>query len=137
MYESNRLQPVLVNHQPQPCGCRSRQMGIWRQQHNFPANTTAGVTASRQGRKEGNVLFNNTLNTLLFTVTGHQTYKVKENLDSERRNPLQPHRILFPINSKGFLYAPSHRQDSTYHSLCYTSRGSLAGMRNSSMGRTH
>ena len=32
------------------------------------------------------------------------------------------------------LYAPSHRQDSTYHSLCYTSCGSLDGTRNSSMG---
>ena len=32
------------------------------------------------------------------------------------------------------LYAPSHRQDSTYHDLCYTSRGALAGTRNSSMG---
>ena len=32
------------------------------------------------------------------------------------------------------LYAPSHRQDSTYHGLCLTSRGSLAGTRNSSMG---
>ena len=27
------------------------------------------------------------------------------------------------------LYAPSHRQDSTYHGLCYTSRGALAGTR--------
>ena len=32
------------------------------------------------------------------------------------------------------LYATSHRQDSTYHSLCCTSHGALAGMRNSSMG---
>ena len=32
------------------------------------------------------------------------------------------------------LYAPSHRQDSTYHSLCYTSRGALAWMRNSPVG---
>ena len=31
-------------------------------------------------------------------------------------------------------YAPSHRQDSTYYSLCFTSCGALAGMRNSSMG---
>ena len=30
-----------------------------------------------------------------------------------------------------------HRQDSTYHSLCYTSRGALAGVRNSSMGPPH
>ena len=35
------------------------------------------------------------------------------------------------------LYAPSHRQDSTYPSLCYTSHGALAGTRNSSMGSPH
>ena len=35
------------------------------------------------------------------------------------------------------LYAPSHRQDNTYHGLCYTSRGALAGTRNSSMGPPH
>ena len=35
------------------------------------------------------------------------------------------------------LYAPSHRQDSTYHGLCYTSRGALAETRNSSMGPPH
>ena len=27
------------------------------------------------------------------------------------------------------------REDCTYHSLCYTSRGALAGKRNSSMGK--
>ena len=32
------------------------------------------------------------------------------------------------------LYASSHRQNNTYHSLCYTSCGALAGMRNSSRG---
>ena len=32
------------------------------------------------------------------------------------------------------LYASSHRQDNTHHSLCYTSHGALAGTRNSSMG---
>ena len=46
---------------------------------------------------------------------------VKYHTDSERGKPLPPHWLLFPINSKGFLYAPSHRQDSTYRSLCYTS----------------
>ena len=45
---------------------------------------------------------------------------VKDHSDSERGNPLQPHGLLFPI--------------STYHGLCYTSRGTLAGTRNSSMG---
>ena len=43
----------------------------------------------------------------------------------------------FRLTARVLLYAPSHRQDSTYHSLCYTSRGALAGMRNSSMGSPH
>ena len=40
----------------------------------------------------------------------------------------------FRLTARVLLYAPSHRQDSTYHGLCYTSRGALAGTRNSSMG---
>ena len=43
----------------------------------------------------------------------------------------------FRLTARVLLYAPSHRQDSTYHCLCYTSRGSLAGTRNSSMGPPH
>ena len=41
------------------------------------------------------------------------------------------------LTARVLLYAPSHRQDSTYHNLCYTNRGALAGMRNSSMGSPH
>ena len=39
----------------------------------------------------------------------------------------------FQLAARVLLYASSHRQDSTYHDLCYTSRGALAGLRNSSM----
>ena len=39
----------------------------------------------------------------------------------------------FLLTARVLLYAPSHRQISTYHSLCYTSRGALAGTRNSSV----
>ena len=59
---------------------------------------------------------------------------VKEHSDSENRNPLPPHGLLFPIRRKSSFYALSHRQDTTYFGLCYTSRGALAGTRNSSMG---
>ena len=52
---------------------------------------------------------------------------VKDHSDSEKGNPLPPHRLLLSISSKG-----SHRQNNTYHGLCYTSRGALAGTRNSS-----
>ena len=43
----------------------------------------------------------------------------------------------FRLTARVLLYSPSHRQDSTYHGLCYTSRGALAGTRNSSMGSPH
>ena len=43
----------------------------------------------------------------------------------------------FRLAARVILYAKSHRQDSTYHGLCYTSRGALAGTRNSSMSPPH
>ena len=51
---------------------------------------------------------------------------VKDHLYNERGNLLPPRGLLF--------YVSLHRQDGTYHGLCYTSRGALAGTRNSSMG---
>ena len=43
----------------------------------------------------------------------------------------------YRLTARVILYAPSHRQDNTYHGLCYTSRGALAGTRYSSMGPPH
>ena len=43
----------------------------------------------------------------------------------------------YRLAARVLLYAPSHRQNNTYHGLCYTSRGALAGTRNSSMGPPH
>ena len=42
----------------------------------------------------------------------------------------------FRLAARVILYAPPHRQDSTYHGLCYTSRGALAGTRNNSIDPT-
>ena len=36
----------------------------------------------------------------------------------------------YRLTARVLLYAPSHRQDNTYHGLCYTSRVALAGTRN-------
>ena len=52
------------------------------------------------GRKEGNVLFNDALNTFYLRLYG-VTHMVKNHSDRERGNPLPPHRLLFPISSKG------------------------------------
>ena len=46
-------------------------------------------------------------------------------------------RYSYRLTARVLLYAPSHRQNNTYHCLCYTSRGALAGTRNSSMGPPH
>ena len=73
-------------------------------------------------RKEGNVLFNDSLNTFYLRLYG-VIHMVKNHSDSERGNPLPPHGLLFPININVLLYASSHRQDNTYDGLCYTSTG--------------
>ena len=84
-------------------------------------------------KKEGNVLFNDALNTFYLRLYGVRHNMVKDHSDSERGNMDYSIRLTARV----LLYAPSHRQDSTYHDLCYTSRGALAGTRNSSMGPPH
>ena len=51
-------------------------------------------------RKEGHFLFNVALNTFYLRLCG-VGHMVKDHPDSERGNPLLPHGLLFPINSKG------------------------------------
>ena len=51
-------------------------------------------------RKEGNVLFNDTLNTFYVWLFGI-IHMIKGHSDRERENLLLPHVLLFPINSKG------------------------------------
>ena len=51
-------------------------------------------------RKEGNVLFNDALNTFYLRLYGVK-HMVKDHSDSEKGNPLPPHRLLFPLNSNG------------------------------------
>ena len=50
--------------------------------------------------KEGNVLFNDALNIFYLRLYGVR-HMVKDHSDSERGNLLPPHRLLFPIGSKG------------------------------------
>ena len=52
------------------------------------------------GRKEGNVLFNDALNTFYLRLYGVR-HMLKNHSDRERGNQLLPHRLLFLISSKG------------------------------------
>ena len=54
-------------------------------------------------RKEGNVLFNDALNTFYLRFYGVRHMVKEDHSDSEKGNPLPPHRLLFPINSKGYF----------------------------------
>ena len=64
------------------------------------------TSSLNETHKDGNVLFNDALNTFYFT-------------------------------SKGSFICIIPQIDNTYHGLCYTSRGTLAATRNSSMDSPH
>ena len=49
---------------------------------------------------EGKVLFNDELNTFYLRLYCVK-HVVNDHSDSERGNPLRPHKLLFPISSKG------------------------------------
>ena len=78
--------------------------------------TRGGDNLNQEGRKE------------MFYLTTHSTHMVKDHSDSEREETRCCHiGYSFQLAARVILYA-------SYHSLCYTSCGALAGMRNSSMG---
>ena len=57
-----------------------------------------------QRRKEGNVIFNDALNTFYLRVYGVR-HMVKNHSDCERGNPLPLHGLLFSIIASVLLYA--------------------------------
>ena len=73
---------------------RERVRG-WRQDRDIEDDRER-----ERGREEGNVLFNDALTTFYLRLYG-VGHMVKDHSDSERGNPLSPHRLLFPISSKG------------------------------------
>ena len=70
------------------------------------------------------ILFNDAFNTFYLRLYGV-------------RHMVKDIGYSYRLTARVLLYAPSHRQDNTYHGLCYISRGALAGARNSSMGPPH
>ena len=74
--------------------------------------------------KEGNVLFNNALNTFYLRLYDVRQM-VKDHSDSEREITAARTWATLSI----FVYT-----ETGYHGPCFTSRGALAGTRNSSMG---
>ena len=77
-------------------------------------------------KKEGNVLFNDALNT--FFIYGYMASDIwlRTILIVRKETRCRHIGYSFQLTARVLLYA-------TYHSLCYTSHGALAGMRNSSI----
>ena len=71
----------------------------------------------RRGRKEGNGLFNDALNTFYLRLYGVK-HMVKDHSDSERGNPPPPHGLLFPIRSKSSFYM-HHPTDMITHTTTF------------------
>ena len=76
----------------------------------------------------------------MFYLTTHSThfiygYMASDYGENQRRNPLPLlHGLLLRLAARDLLYAPSHRQDSTYRVLCYTSLSLSHDWRNKGCG---
>ena len=82
---------------------------------------------------EGNVLFNDALNTFLKRLYGVR-HMVKDHSDSDKGNPLPPHGL-----QQGLFYM-HHPTDRIAHTTAFVTpvvEHWLDGMRNSSMGPPH
>ena len=81
---------------------------------------------NKEGRKKM-FFFNDALNTFYLRL-------VKNHPDSERETRCRHMGYSIRFAGSVLLYAQSHRHDSTYHGLCYTSRGVHDGTRYCSLG---
>ena len=93
------------------------------------------ITPEMIRERERNFLFNDALNTFYLRLYGVR-HIVKDHSDRKETRCCYI-GYSYRLTARVLLYAPSHRQDNTYHSLCYTSRGALAGTKNSSIGPPH
>ena len=76
--------------------------------------------------RERNVLFN----TFYLRLYGVRHIWLRTILIVRKETRCRHIGYSYRVTARVLLYAPSHRQGNTYHGLCYTSRGALAGTRN-------
>ena len=92
------------------------------------------------GQHEGNVVFTGEREREMFYLTMHSTHFIYGYMASyiwlrtilivRKETRCRHIGYSYRLTAMVLLYAPSHRQDNTYHGLCYTSRGAPAGTRN-------
>ena len=75
--------------------------------------------------RERMVLFNDALNTFIYGYMVSDIW-LRTILILRKENRCRHIGYSYWLTARVVLYASSHRQDNTYHGLCYTSRGALA-----------
>ena len=85
----------------QACPLQDQRPALWSR-GSFPISSKGSFiyTTTQTGKRERNVLFNDALYTFYLRLYSVRLM-VKDHSDSERGNPLPPHRLLLSINSKG------------------------------------
>ena len=96
--------------------------------HYLLAYTTE-LGCTPEFRKEGNVSFNDALNTFYFQLYGRCLFRWLK-----KKPATATSWTIFLLAARELLYASFHKQGGTYHKLYYTSRGALTKSRNSSKG---
>ena len=81
---------------------------------------------SERKKKEGNAIFNDTINRFLLRLYGVRHNMVKDHSVREETRTCHYVGYSFGLTARVLLHPPSHRQDSTYNGLCYASRGPSA-----------
>ena len=76
---------------------------------------------SERGRKEGNVLFNDTLNTFYLRLYGVRHMVKDHSEDSEKGNLLPPYGLLFLISSKSSFISTIPQTEHIPHPLLHQS----------------
>ena len=99
---------------------------VIRQDNTTPAATYEGentvmmlqTARYKSGRKEGNVLFNDALNT--FFIYGFMASNIWLRTRQIAREETRSCHMgySFRLAARVLIYASSHQQDNTYHSLC-------------------
>ena len=121
---------LLINQKEETCCCQFLSYFLQsNSKGSFICTTLPLLLIGKEGRK---CFIQRRTQHILYGV-GHMA---KDHSDSKRGNPLPPHGLLFPINSKGSFIC-TIPQTLLHTRLCYTSRGALAGTRNSSKGPPH
>ena len=85
--------------------------------HGLCYTSRGALAGTRNVTRERNVLFNDALNTFYLRLYGVR-HMVKDHSDSEKGNPLPPHRLLLSINSKGSFYM-HHPTDRITHTTAF------------------